>query len=255
MPNLPRSELQSADPSFSYICAGTDGPCTTIDWRHRVEPINPTPNNGWKSSGWISNSSILTWSSQICQAPTDGLLWLCWSWLARSSSPSQPETWESDAFTVVLHSYISFLGSCHEPCRISVKSMILRWFTLDSLIHYDLASWQSDISGMTHPRWWTWGKSWEWSAPLGPPWSRAPTTEAAILEDILCHLHPSQFDCTSWCPGTFCQELFMSRLVEAFDFIDFMTLQFSSSFHMQDLCRRLFGIFTASASWHLVSWS
>ena len=122
-------------------------------------------------------------------------------------------------------------------CEIHDFEMIYLWYPL---IHYDLASWQSDISGMTHPRWWTWGKSWEWSAPLGPPWSRAPMTEAAILEDILCHLHPSQFDCTS-CPGTFCQELFMSRLVEAFDFIGFMTLQFSSSFHMQDLCLWDFG--------------
>lgn len=134
MPNLPRSELQSADPSFSYICAGTDGPCTTIDWRHRVEPINPTPNDGWKSSVWISNSSILTWSSQICQAPTDGLLWLCWSWLARSSSPSQPETWESDAFTVVLHSYIEYDFSDHVMNHVGSLWNPWFWYDLPPLI-------------------------------------------------------------------------------------------------------------------------
>lgn len=75
------------------------------------------------------------------------------------------------AFLYIISRIMSWTMS--DLCEIHDFDMIYLWYPL---IHYDLYSWQSDISGMTHRRWWTWGKSWEWSAPLGPPWSRAPTT-------------------------------------------------------------------------------
>ena len=159
MLNLPRSELQSADPSFSYICAGTDGPCTTIDWRHRVEPINPAPNDAWK----YQTHPFWRGAPRYVRRPQMGCCDFAGAdWLA----PHRHHSLRLGKVTPSLSSYILIYiisrimsWTMSDLCEIHDFDMIYLWYPL---IHYDLYSWQSDISGMTHPRWWTWGKSWEW---------------------------------------------------------------------------------------------